>query len=91
MSNLLSFVFTHTYIPTFNFAFSFIGIYYPLAKMTKKEEDDLQNAGFLFQKPTPNNVLANCGAARGKNTVSSVERVNRVSSIERVSRIGYLE
>jgi hypothetical protein len=28
-------------------------------------EDDLQNCGFLFQKPTPNNVLANCGAARG--------------------------
>lgn len=33
--------------------------------MTKAVEDDLQNCGFLFQKPTPNNVLANCGAARG--------------------------
>jgi len=29
-----------------------------------QDEDDLQAAGFLFQKPTPNNVLANCGAAR---------------------------
>lgn len=40
------------------------GKYYPLGGMTKQEEADLQNAGFLFQKPTPNNVLANCGAAR---------------------------
>jgi creatine kinase len=40
------------------------GKYYPLGAMTKQEEDDLQNSGFLFQKPTPNNVLANCGAAR---------------------------
>lgn len=40
------------------------GKYYPLGGMTKQEEDDLQKAGFLFQKPTPNNVLANCGAAR---------------------------
>lgn len=40
------------------------GKYYPLGAMTKKEEQDLQDAGFLFQKPTPNNVLANCGAAR---------------------------
>ncbi len=40
------------------------GKYYPLGGMTKKEEQDLQDAGFLFQKPTPNNVLANCGAAR---------------------------
>ena len=40
------------------------GIYYPLGAMTKSQEDDLQNAGFLFQKPTGNNVLANCGAAR---------------------------
>ena len=41
------------------------GSYFPLATMTKEVEDDLQNCGFLFQKPTPNNVLANCGAARG--------------------------
>jgi creatine kinase len=40
------------------------GKYYPLGAMTKKEEQDLQDTGFLFQKPTPNNVLANCGAAR---------------------------
>jgi creatine kinase len=40
------------------------GKYYPLGGMTKKEEQDLQDAGFLFQKPTPNNVLANCGAGR---------------------------
>lgn len=40
------------------------GKYYPLGGMTKEEEDDLQKAGFLFQKPTPNNVLANCGAGR---------------------------
>ena len=40
------------------------GKYYPLGGMTKGEEDALQSAGFLFQKPTPNNVLANCGAAR---------------------------
>jgi hypothetical protein len=33
--------------------------------MSKEVEDDLQNCGFLFQKPTPSNVLANCGAARG--------------------------
>lgn len=32
--------------------------------MTKKEEDDLQASGFLFQKPSPNNVLGVCGAAR---------------------------
>lgn len=40
------------------------GKYYPLGGMTKKEEQELQDAGFLFQKPTPNNVLANCGAGR---------------------------
>ncbi len=40
------------------------GKYYPLGGMTKAEEDLLQSEGFLFQKPTPNNVLANCGAAR---------------------------
>lgn len=40
------------------------GKYYPLGGMTKQEEDKMQADGFLFQKPTPNNVLANCGAAR---------------------------
>lgn len=40
------------------------GTYYPLGGMTKDQEDKLQAEGFLFQKPTPNNVLANCGAAR---------------------------
>lgn len=40
------------------------GKYYPLGGMTKEEEDKMQADGFLFQKPTPNNVLANCGAAR---------------------------
>ena len=40
------------------------GIYYPLGGMTKEQEDNLQKEGFLFQKPTPRNVLANCGAAR---------------------------
>jgi len=43
---------------------SLAGKYYPLGGMTKTEEDDLQNSGFLFQKPGPRNVLANCGAAR---------------------------
>jgi len=40
------------------------GKYYPLGGMTKAEEDKMQGEGFLFQKPTPNNVLHNCGAAR---------------------------
>lgn len=40
------------------------GKYYPLGGMTKDEENAMQASGFLFQKPTPNNVLANCGAAR---------------------------
>lgn len=43
---------------------SLAGKYYPLGKMSKEEEQELQESGFLFQKPTPNNVLANCGAAR---------------------------
>jgi hypothetical protein len=30
----------------------------------KVEEDSMQASGFLFQKPSPNNVLANCGAGR---------------------------
>jgi creatine kinase len=40
------------------------GKYFPLGGMTKAEEDKMQGEGFLFQKPTPNNVLANCGAGR---------------------------
>jgi creatine kinase len=40
------------------------GNYFPLGKMTKQQEEELQDNGFLFQKPTPNNVLSNCGAAR---------------------------
>jgi creatine kinase len=40
------------------------GKYYALGGMTKEQEDKLQAEGFLFQKPTPNNVLANCGAGR---------------------------
>ena len=40
------------------------GTYFPLGGMSKDIEDKLQAEGFLFQKPTPNNVLANCGAAR---------------------------
>jgi creatine kinase len=47
-----------------SFSGDLAGKYYPLGAMTKTEEDSLQSAGFLFQKPTPNNVLANCGAAR---------------------------
>lgn len=40
------------------------GKYYPLGGMTKQEEQELIDDHFLFQKPTPNNVLANCGAGR---------------------------
>jgi len=40
------------------------GVYYPLGGMSKDVEDKLQSDGFLFQKPTGRNVLANCGAAR---------------------------
>lgn len=40
------------------------GKYFPLGGMTKKEEQQLIDDHFLFQKPTGNNVLANCGAAR---------------------------
>lgn len=40
------------------------GKYYPLGGMTKQEEQQLIDDHFLFQKPTPNNVLANCGAGR---------------------------
>jgi len=47
-----------------NMSSDLVGKYYPLGGMTKDEEDKLQAEGFLFQKPTPNNVLHNCGAAR---------------------------
>lgn len=40
------------------------GKYYPLGNMTKEEEQQLIDDHFLFQKPGPRNVLANCGAAR---------------------------
>ena len=40
------------------------GKYYPLGGMTKEEEQQLIDDHFLFQKPDPRNVLANCGAAR---------------------------
>lgn len=40
------------------------GKYYPLAAMTKEEEQQLIDDHFLFQKPDPRNVLANCGAGR---------------------------
>ena len=40
------------------------GKYYPLAHMTKQEENQLIDDHFLFQKPDPRNVLANCGAGR---------------------------
>lgn len=40
------------------------GKYYPLGGMTAEEEQGLIDDHFLFQKPSPRNVLANCGAAR---------------------------
>lgn len=40
------------------------GRYYPLGAMTAEEEQQLIDDHFLFQKPSPRNVLANCGAAR---------------------------
>jgi len=40
------------------------GKYYPLGNMTKEDEQQLIDDHFLFQKPGPRNVLANCGAAR---------------------------
>lgn len=40
------------------------GKYYSLGSMNKDDEAFLRDNGFLFQKPTPNNVLAVCGAAR---------------------------
>jgi len=38
------------------------GKYYPLGSLTKEEEQQLIDDHFLFQKPDPRNVLANCGA-----------------------------
>lgn len=43
---------------------SMAGKYYPLGGMTAEEEQQLIDDHFLFQKPSPRNVLANCGAAR---------------------------
>lgn len=43
---------------------SMAGKYYPLGGMTAEEEQTLIDDHFLFQKPSPRNVLANCGAAR---------------------------
>jgi creatine kinase len=40
------------------------GTYYPLGGMSKEQEDSLQSAGFLFQKPKTTNLLTNAGAAR---------------------------
>lgn len=40
------------------------GKYYPLTKLTPDQEQQLIDDHFLFQKPSPRNVLANCGAAR---------------------------
>ncbi|CAM9177279.1 unnamed protein product [Chrysoparadoxa australica] len=40
------------------------GKYYPLGGMTAQEEEQMIQDHFLFQKPSPRNVLANCGAAR---------------------------
>jgi len=40
------------------------GKYYPLDGLTKDEEAFLRDNGFLFQKPSPKNVLSNCGASR---------------------------
>lgn len=60
------------------------GIYYPLGAMSKEVEDDLQNCGFLFQKPTPNNVLANCGAARGGYLTFAEKYSNERTTLMRV-------
>ncbi|TMW63192.1 hypothetical protein Poli38472_002133 [Pythium oligandrum] len=40
------------------------GKYYPLAKMTKQEEQQLIDDHFLFQKPGGGTLLTNAGAAR---------------------------
>ncbi|GLE02682.1 hypothetical protein PINS_up011537 [Pythium insidiosum] len=40
------------------------GKYYPLSKMTKEEEDQLQKDHFLFQKPGGGTLLTGAGAAR---------------------------
>ncbi len=40
------------------------GKYYSLMTMTPEDEQFLIDEHFLFQKPSPRNVLANCGAAR---------------------------
>jgi len=40
------------------------GKYFPLADMTKEEEDQLQADHFLFQKPDPNAMIYGCGGVR---------------------------
>jgi creatine kinase len=40
------------------------GTYFPLCGMTEQEEKQLIDDHFLFQKPSPRQVLAVCGAAR---------------------------
>jgi len=40
------------------------GKYYSLMTMSTADEQQLIDDHFLFQKPSPRNVLANCGAAR---------------------------
>jgi creatine kinase len=40
------------------------GRYYPLGSMTAEEEKELQENGFLFQKPSARNVLSVAGAGR---------------------------
>eukprot|EP00953_Heterococcus_sp_UTEX-ZZ885_P010867 6317-Heterococcus_DN1.PRE.2 len=40
------------------------GTYYPLGGMTPAQEQQMIDDHFLFQKPSPRNVLANCGAGR---------------------------
>ncbi|KAJ1449151.1 ATP:guanido phosphotransferase [Pelagophyceae sp. CCMP2097] len=40
------------------------GTYYPLGNMSKDKEQAMQKEGFLFQKPSPSNLLTNAGAAR---------------------------
>jgi len=40
------------------------GTYYDLGSMTPQQSQFLRSNGFLFQKPSPSNLLTYCGAAR---------------------------
>jgi creatine kinase len=40
------------------------GTYYPLGELTSEQEDELQEGGFLFQKPGPMQLLGAAGAGR---------------------------